>query len=350
MTDRIVAARDVDTASGLKAWFEARGVAGAEIDLLPSPEATGYSHETIIFALEDGRKTERLIARVEPLGAHNVFPDPDLEVEYKLLDAISGSDVPLPKLHGFEHDPSFLGAPFYVMEFLDGRVPPDSPPYCMVGWLYDSTPEERAKVWWSGLEAMSRVHRVDASDLTFVNCGRPLGFDGEVQYWDGYAEFAGGDIPAPVQRAWDYVKANRPSHMETTLCWGDSRMGNQMFKDGRCIGLLDWEMACLADPRQDLAWFIYFDDVFSTGIGVPRLAGIPTRGESIARYEELTGTMVENLDFFELFSGVRFALIMQRLFSLQLELGKLPADSALMPRDNFITMHLAKMCDEKGVP
>ncbi|HYZ93331.1 MAG TPA: phosphotransferase family protein [Actinomycetota bacterium] len=345
MTDRIVAARGVDTVAGLTAWFSSRGVPGAEIGLLPSPESTGYSHETIVFA----RNGERLIARVEPMGEHNVFPDPDLEVEYKLLDAISGRDVPLPQLHGFERDPSFLGAPFYVMEYLDGLVPPDSPPYCMGGWLYESTEKLRAQVWLSGLEAMARVHRIDTSELGFVNCGRPLGFDGEVQYWDAYAAFAGGDIAAPVKRAWEWIKSNRPPDMTTALCWGDSRLGNQMFRDGTCIGLLDWEMACLSDPRQDLGWFIYFDDVFASGLGVARLDGIPTKEETIARYEELTGTTVGNLDFFELFSGVRFALIMQRLFSLQMEMGKLPEDS-LMPRDNFITVHLAKLCDEKGVP
>ncbi len=349
MTDRIVAARGVDTRAGLQAWFEGRGVTGAQVSLLPSPEATGYSHETIVFELSGGERTERLIARVEPIGTHNVFPDPVLEVEYKLLDAIADSDVPLPRLHGFEHDESFLCASIYVMEYLDGRVPPDSPPYCMGGWLYDSTPDDRAKVWWSGLEAMTRVHRLDWSERAFVNSGRPIGFDGEIQYWDGYIDFCGGDISAPVRRAWDWVRTNKPSDITTALCWGDSRMGNQMFSGTTCIGLLDWEMACLSDPRQDLAWFIYFDDVFSTGLGVARLGGIPTRDESIARYEELTGKKVNNLDFFDVFSGVRFALIMQRLFSLQLEMGKLPNDS-LMPRDNFITAHLAKMCDEKGVP
>lgn len=349
MTDRIVAARDVDTRAGLQAWFRGRGVDDANVGLLPSPEATGYSHETIVFQLERDTTTERLIARVEPIGTHNVFPDPDLEVEYKLLDAISTSDVPLPTLHGYEHDPSHLGASFYVMEYLDGQVPPDSPPYCMGGWLYDSTPERRAEVWNSGLEAMSRVHQIDASSLAFVNCRRPLGFDGELEYWDRYIDFAGGD-PAPVvQRAWDWIRANTPTDLRTSLCWGDSRLGNQIFADGRCIGLLDWEMACLSDPEQDLAWFVYFDDVFSSGLGVPRLPGIPTKAETVARYEELTGTTVRHLDFFEVFSGVRFALIMQRLFSLQIEMGKLASDSALMPRDNFITAHLDRMCDEKGI-
>jgi aminoglycoside phosphotransferase (APT) family kinase protein len=346
MSDKIVAARQgIDTRAGLQAWLETRGSAATDITLLPGPESTGYSHETIVFEV-DGRK---LVARVEPLGEHNVFPDPDLEIEYRLLDALSSTDVPLPRLHGFESDPSFLGAPFYVMEHLEGRVPPDSPPYCMGGWLYDSTPSERADMWWSGLEAMTRVHLVDPNGLEFVNAGRTVGFDGELEYWERYIDFCGGDLSPPVLRAWTWLCKERPSDASTTLCWGDSRLGNQMFSGSRCIGLLDWEMACLSDPVQDLAWFVYFDDVFSSGLGVKRLEGMPEEGESIARYEELTDSPVRNFDYFLVFAGFRFAVIMQRLFTLQMSKGVLPADSN-MPRENFITVHLARMCEEKGIP
>ncbi|MGH2758057.1 MAG: phosphotransferase family protein [Actinomycetota bacterium] len=344
MTDRIVASREgIDTRAGLDAWFAHKGAEQAKVSFLPGPQATGYSHETIVFELAG----EKLVARVEPLGEHNVFPDPDLSVEFRLMEAIAEADVPLPRLIGYETDSSFLGAPFYVMEHLDGLVPPDSPPYCMGGWLYDSTPGDRAAVWWNGLEAMTRVHLVDRRGLEFVNCGRPIGFEGELNYWDGYIAFCGGDIAAPARRAWDWLTAKAPSDTSTALCWGDSRLGNQMFSGTNCIALLDWEMACLSDPVEDLAWFVYFDDVFSSGLGVPRLDGIPTREESIARYEEINGTSVKNFDYFEVFAGVRFAVIMQRLFTLQAEMGLATAGS---PTDNFVTAHLDKMCDEKGIP
>lgn len=343
MTDRIIASREgIDTQAGLETWFAQKGER-PQISLLPGPQATGYSHETIVFESNG----EKLVARVEPLGEHNVFPDPDLSVEFRLLESLADTSVPLPRLTAYESEHSFLGAPFYVMEHLEGLVPPDSPPYCMAGWLHESTPEERAAVWWSGLEAMSRVHLVDAAGLDFVNCGRTIGFRGELEYWDRYIDFCGGDIGAPVRRAWTWINENAPSDSSTALCWGDSRLGNQMFREGSCIALLDWEMACLSDPEQDLAWFVYFDDVFASGLGVPRLDGIPTRDESIARYEELTGKHVQNFDYFEVFAGFRFAVIMQRLFTLQAEMG---LQTAGMPKENFVTMHLQRMCDEKGIP
>lgn len=344
MTEKIVASREgIDTRAGLEAWFEGRGAEQPRVTLLPGPQATGYSHETIVFELNG----DKLVARVEPLGEHNVFPDPDLAVEFRLLEKIGGGDVPLPRLIGYESESSFLGAPFYVMEHLDGLVPPDSPPYCMAGWLHESAPGDRAAVWWSGLDAMARVHLVDWNGLEFVNCGRTIGFQGELEYWARYIDFCGGDIGDPVRRAWTWIVENAPSDASTALCWGDSRLGNQMFRDGNCIALLDWEMACLSDPGQDLAWFVYFDDVFASGLGVSRLEGIPARDESIARYEELTGRQVNNFDYYEVFAGFRFAVIMQRLFTLQAEMG-LP--TAGMPKENFVTMHLERMCDQKGIP
>ena len=295
MTDKVVPNRPAEhTESALSAWFAGNGFSNPTVRVLPGPQSTGYSHETIVFELLADGRARRLVARVEPQGERNIFPDPDLHLEYRLLEAISSSGVPLPRLHGFEPDPTILGAPFYVMEHLDGRVPSDNPPYCMGGWLYECTPAERAAVWWSGLEAMSRVHRIDPDGLEFVNAGRTTGFQGELEYWERYIDFCGG-IPATTGRAWSWLCANVPSETSTALCWGDSRLGNQIFADGRCVALLDWEMACLSDPVQDLAWFVYFDDVFSSGLGVRSV--MPGRDESVARYAELMGTPVRNLDY-----------------------------------------------------
>jgi aminoglycoside phosphotransferase (APT) family kinase protein len=351
MTDKVAVQHDAErTRAGLEGWIGGRGLADAAVALLPGPEATGYSHETIVFELTHDGGSERLVARVEP-EERSVFPDPHLEPEYRLLEAISDEPVPLPKLHGFEADASFLGAPFYVMEHLEGLVPPDSPPYSMAGWMHEATPDERTAVWWSGLEAMARAHLVDwkARELQFINAGRTIGLDGELEYWKGYIDFCANPISDVARRAWDWLNATKPTDTDVAMCWGDSRLGNQMFRGGECIALLDWEMACLSDPVQDLAWFIHFDELFSTGLGVPRLEGIPTRAETVGRYEELTGHEVRNLDYFDVFASFRFVLILQRLGTLQIELGQLPADSPF-PKDNFAATDLTRLCDEKGVP
>src|SRR5205823_3755089 len=154
--------------------------------------------------------------------------------------------------------------------------------------------------------------------LEFVNAGRPLGIDGEIAYWKEYIDFVGRPIADSAERAWAYVGSNVPDDTTVALCWGDARLGNQIFDDDRCVALLDWEMACLSDPVQDLAWFVHFDDVFTEGLGVERLDGIPPREDTIARYEDLTGNSTHNFEYFEVFAAFRFVVILQRLGALQI--------------------------------
>jgi aminoglycoside phosphotransferase (APT) family kinase protein len=331
--------------SGLEEWLSRRGADDAKVSLLPGPQATGYSHETIVFDLTHDGHTQRLIARVEP-GEVSVFPAPDLNIEYRLLEAIAPDGITLPKLHGFESNAVFLGRPFYVMEHIAGEVPSDTPPYTFMGWLHEATSAVRESVWWSGLEALSKVHQVDwkARDLGFIVGDRPEGLAGEFEYWRTYGEFCGG-LAVVAERALDWVIANAPADTDVALCWGDSRLGNQMFRDGRCVALLDWEMATLSDPVEDLAWFIYFDELYSGG---SHLEGFPGRAPTIARYEELTGAEVRNFEYFYVLAAFRFTAIMQRLGTLLIEAGKLPADSTF-PSENFASEHLAKLCEEKGI-
>jgi aminoglycoside phosphotransferase (APT) family kinase protein len=143
--------------------------------------------------------------------------------------------------------------------------------------------------------------------------------------------------------------ANRPKTDDVALCWGDSRLGNQIFDGTNCVALLDWEMAALSDPVQDLAWFAYFDDVFTDGIGVPRLEGIPSHEETIARYQKITGRAVRHFEWFYVFAAYRFVAIMQRIGLLMIREGRLPSDSTF-PVENFSSVHLEKLCKQKGIP
>lgn len=352
MSDQLVVGRDAEHARrALEAWFIRRGLSDASVTVRPGPVATGHSYETIPFDLAHDGTTQRFVARVEP-GDHSVFPNPDIVREHRLLTTISDDGIPLPPVYGIETGTDLLGSRFCVMGFVNGVVASDSPPYTMTGWLYDASPAERERVWWSGLEAMARVHAVDwrARGLEFVAEGRPIGFEGEFEYWSDYARFAAPDeMPEVGDRAKTWLEANRPDETEVALCWGDSRLGNQLFRDGECVALLDWEMAALSDPMQDLAWFVYFDDVFTKGIGVPRLEGLPSPAETADRYAELTGREVRNLDYFEVFAAYRFVAIMHRIGLLMVEAGRLGADSTFH-RDNFATTHLAGLCEEKGIP
>lgn len=334
----------------LTAWLGARpGASGAEVSALEMPASTGFSHETLLF---DARWTEggvdrsaRLVARVEPTQ-HTVFLDPDFAAEYRVMRALSertGVRVPAPL--AFEENPSWLGSRFYVVQRRDGAIPSDSPPYTFGGWLVESSPEEQARVWWSGLEAMAEVHRVEPSGFEFL--ARPAdgapGVDEQLGYWRAYAEWcAGGTMPDQIAGGLGWLEANRPAEQDLALCWGDSRLGNQIFESGRCIAVLDWEMAAIADPSMDLAWWLYMDRVFSEGLGIGRLPGFPGRAETIARWERLTGRRARAMEFYEIFAALRFALVMMRLGHLMVSSARLPPE-ADFGTNNFAIHFLGRL-------
>jgi aminoglycoside phosphotransferase (APT) family kinase protein len=126
------------------------------------------------------------------------------------------------------------------------------------------------------------------------------------------------------------------------LVWGDARIANQIFDDFRCVAVLDWEMASLGDPIQDLAWYCFFDRLFADGLGQARLPGIPSRDATAARYEDLTGRAPRNLDYYEVFAAFRFAVILQRVAGLMIAAGGLPADTDFAT-NNFATAMLTAL-------
>jgi aminoglycoside phosphotransferase (APT) family kinase protein len=317
-----------------------------------APAFTGFSNETLLFDAawtEDGTRVERgLVARVKPTG-YSVFFEPDFEVQYRAMDLLAGSGVPVPPLVGYEADAGVLGAPFFVMEKVEGRIPTDNPPYHMGGWVTEVSPDERAAMWWSGLEQMAGIHTLDWRTLGFGFLDRPAlgrtGVEQQLAYYDAYfAWAAAGQANPTVEAGMAWLRGHVPAAEPVQLCWGDARIGNMIFDGGRCVAVLDWEMATLGNPVQDLAWWLFLDRHHSEGLGAPRLDGFPDVADTVRRWESLTGLAAkpEELWFYEVFAAVRFSVIMQRLSSMLIDYELVPADSD-MPINNTPSQMLAKM-------
>jgi aminoglycoside phosphotransferase (APT) family kinase protein len=350
--------RDPDkTREQLCEWLAARvpGSTDVAVSEIGGPAYNGYSHETLIFDAswnDHGREQQKgLVARVEP-SSHSIFFEQDVGAEARVMRAMAASGVLAPVVHWHEEDPSILGAPFVVMDRVAGQIPADNPPYTFGGWVLDGTPEQQQTLWWTGLEALAAVHTVDSAGLEFLR--RPVGepgADAEIAYMRDYTERVCGDEKHPVvQAALAWLDANRPREPEPIrVCWGDSRIGNQIFDGWRCAALLDWEMAALGNPEQDLAWFLYFDRLFSEGLMTPRPPGFPSHEDSVTRYEAITGIHPMNLGFYEVLASVRFAVILMRLGQLMVWSGVLPEDTEFGSK-SFAVEFLAKLLDERGVP
>lgn len=331
----------------LQPWFAGRLGDEVEVSEPTGPAATGYSHETLMVevrAADEARST--YVVRIQPT-THTVFFEPNFEAEFRVMTALHATDVPVPRALGFEADASVLGAPFIVMEHVAGRIPEDNPPYTFDGWLKQASPHEQRAMWLSGVEAMAAVHRTDPAPFVFLRratFGAP-GLDEQLGYWRAMLDWIGLPAPGPVARALAFLEERAPTQAPLALCWGDARIANQIFDGARCVAVLDWEMAALADPEMDLAWFCYFDRLFTEGLGMPALPGIPSPADTVAWWEELSGRRVLHQAYYEVFAAFRFAVIMMRLGGLMAMTGAIDADSDFST-NNFALDFLAFLLDE----
>ncbi|GAA2423576.1 phosphotransferase family protein [Actinomadura vinacea] len=348
--------RDPETTlRSLADWLDER-LPGARIPSLETPSTSGFSSETLMFDAAwpeppgGPERREPYVARVAP-ARYQIFPEPRFEEQYRLMRILDErTDIPVPPIRWYEPSTAPLGAPFFVMGRIQGRVPTDMPPYHMGGWVTEVPPEERAAMWWSALEILARVHRLDpvALDLGFLDqpqWGAP-GLDQRLNYYEYYLEWAYNGPQEIAQKALEWLRANRPAEPDPpALLWGDARIGNVIFQDGVLAAVLDWENAVLGAPEEDLAWFIHLDRHHSEGIGVPRLPGFPPYAETVARYEELLGRPVRDLGYYEVLSGFKFSVIMARVGQAMIDIGWIEPDDPF-PHDNNCTRLLAAILQE----
>ena len=312
------------TRAQLETWLGNQRGHHVSIPALRIPDSSGMSNVTLLFDIqwqENGKQHQQAcVGRLQPAIQRPVFPDYDLSLQYQVMDSVGRhSDVPVPHLLGLELDKSVLGVQFYIMEHTPGRIPTDMPPYNMDGWMmHDTTEAQRVSLWYAGLDTMARFHRLDYRQLGFAHLEQPgtTPLQVQLQYWQAYLEWAmEGHGHAIGQAALDWLQANQPNDEPTVLCWGDSRLGNLIFTDSldAVAAVLDWEMAVLGNPVQDLAWFNHIDAAFAEGLGMPRLAGLPSYGDTISRWEQASGFSAGHYDYYRIFAGLRFALIMSRI-------------------------------------
>lgn len=338
----------------LETWFQ-NGIAGGEpvtISDLRIPEASGMSNVTLLFDAawrEQGKQVSHpCVGRLQPEVAKPVFPEYDLGLQYRVMDTLGKqTDIPVPPLLGLETDRAVLGTPFYVMQRIEGRVPGDMPPYTMGGWFMEEAgPEQRRALWNVGLRTMARIHRLDHKALGFGNLARPQLGDTALQqqlgYWQNYMDWGLEGHACPVaEEAMAWLRANQPKDEPTTLCWGDSRIGNMMFSEDcqQVNAVLDWEMVTLGNPLQDVVWWNYLDRFFSETLGMPRLEGLPSHTETLALWEQETGFSAAERHYYEVFAGLRYGVIMSRIMLATGQVEQVADNIALTLLKQVLTEH-----------
>ena len=344
----------------LEGWLTDRlGVESVAVELEGRP-AGGFSAETLLVGatvVRDGASThERFVMRCET-AEPAVYPQqsslsmPEIEIQWRIMSALAErTDLPIAPMLAYDSTGTIIGTPFFVMGFVDGVVPIESPPYTVEGFFTAESPKHRTEMISNGLAAMARLHSldIDTLDLDWLRSdGRPPGGRRLMDLWRSFGEFELGDrIHPDLARAWAWLEERLPADSGLGLCWGDPRPGNIIWRDRRPACLTDFEAACIGPPEFDLGWWLMFDRTMHELAGVERLAGDPGRDEQRRLYFAHAGTTPLDTTAHEVFAAARYCVIVVRVMNRLDQRGLLPPDSTVWldnPATECLRLYLAEL-------
>ncbi len=331
----------------LTAWLAGVLPAGSKPELgeLAVPSGNGMSSETLLFEAtwsEAGSpQSASLVARVAPdPEAAPVFPAYHLDRQFRTIKEVGElTSVPVPNLRWLEPRPDSLGAPFFVMERVDGVVPTDLPPYAIAGWVAEGTPEQRQRLQDGSVKVLADIHAIpDAEsrfDFLLPHRTEASSLRQHIVDTQGYYEWIASDgMRSPlIERSFAWLEDHWPTDEgPTVLSWGDSRIGNMMYKDFEPVAVLDWEMASVAPPEVDLGWMAFMHFFFEEMLGKHGLTGLPEMllpADISATYEKLSGYAPRDMPFYLTYSAIRYACVMFRIGRRQLLFGEMEMPAEL---------------------
>jgi aminoglycoside phosphotransferase (APT) family kinase protein len=326
----------------LERWLAERLPAGAKptVAELVAPAANGMSSETLLVDAEwdeGGERTVRaLVARVAPeASAVPVFATYDLHRQFKIIRSVAErTTVPVPKVLWSEPEEGPIGSPFFVMERVEGIVPPDMMPYTFGdNWLFHAAPDNQRKLQEASVRVLADLHQIPESEAVFDYLA-PGGLRAHVDAQLDFYRWAVKDhVRSPlIERMFAWIEDHWPAEEgPTVLSWGDSRIGNIMYRDFEPVAVLDWEMAALAPPEMDVSWMIFMHAVFEDLANTFELPGMPhfmRQDDVLTSYEKLTGYAARDLDFYLAYAALRWGVVMIRTQLRQIHFGQ-----AEMPDD-----------------
>ncbi|HXK26249.1 MAG TPA: phosphotransferase [Myxococcota bacterium] len=244
-----------------------------------------------------------------------------VEREYRVISALQGSDVPVPRTRLLCEDPDVIGTPFYLMDCVEGRLLTDAR-------MPRLTRDERIALYADFVRVLAALHSLDPAAIGLADFGRPGNYYvRQIARWSQqYTASQTEDIPA-MKALMDWLPAHVPESDETRVVHGDYRVGNCIVhpSEPRVIAVLDWELSTLGHPLGDLAYFCqgYHGEAVpgETLVGVDFAAtGIPDEAAVLARYCRLTGReRIDDWSFYLVFVMFRSAAIVQGVYKRGLD-------------------------------
>jgi aminoglycoside phosphotransferase (APT) family kinase protein len=264
--------------------------------------AGGRSNLT--YAVTDGE--HRWVLRRPPLG--HVLPTAhDMVREHRVLDALSKAAFPAPAPILLCTDPGVIGAPFYLMEHVDGTI------YRDVSDLAAMGPQAMRSLALSLVDTLADLHALNPAAIGLGDFGRPEGFnERQVRRWKKQLDASRSREVPGIEELHARLAVGIPAGGPGTVVHGDYRLDNVLIgPDLQINAVLDWEMSTLGDPLSDVALMLVYADLPLLSGSPLSVPGHPTLAEIGARYAERSKRDVSDLHWYVGFAAFKLAVILE---------------------------------------
>lgn len=261
----------------------------------------------LTYTVTDGTRT--WVLRRPPL-AHVLATAHDMGREFRVMSALAASPVPVPGTVLLCRDDTVIGAPFYLMEKVDGTV------YRTARDTVAFTPAQARDLATKLIDVLARLHAVDIDAVGLTDFGRPEGYlERQVRRWRGQLEKSRSrDVPGIDELA-DRLAASVPASRDVAILHGDYRLDNVIVgQDGEIAAVLDWEMSTLGDPLADVGLLLVYWDTPAGSDSVSTASGFPSSAEVAQRYATITGRDLAGLDWYVALGRYKLAVVAEGIY------------------------------------
>ena len=310
----------------LAAWMDDQGFDGKGEPLEHAFVSGGSQNE--IYELTRG--DFHGVIRIPPAAAP-VDRDKGIIREWRIIEALDGTEVPHTTAIGVCEDPDVLGRTFYLMGWVDGWSPMNTD-----GWPapFDTDLDARKGLAYQLVEGIALLGNVDWQAKGLQDLGRPDGFhERQVDRWTAFLErIKGRELPG-FDEASAWLRAHKPIDFIPGLMHGDYQFANVMFKEGapaKLAALIDWEMGTVGDPKLDLGWVVQSWPADTMAVeaetaGYTNMYGMPSRDEVVAHYAAVSGRQVDDVDYYIILAKWKLAVVLEQGYQRRGDDAKLDA-------------------------
>lgn len=323
----------------LEKWMDQHGLPGSGEPITARFISGGASNEIFELLRGDTRMALRKPPRKVPKGRNEIMLR-----EYRVLAALSGTDVPHAESIAVCDDTSIIGSCFYIMDHIDGWTPMGEFPA-----PFDTNVELRAGLANELVDAIAKLSLVDWQAVGLEGFGKPEGFlDRQVDRWLAHlGKIKFRDLPG-LDEASQWLRTHTPKAFKPGIIHGDYQFANVMFHHQgptKMAAIVDWEMATVGDPLLDLAWVMMTwpnpeEDQSNSYVDY---TGMPSKDELMHRYSLASGLPVDQMDYYIVLARFKMACVLEAGYARYVQGG---ADNPMMAMFGDVVLDMSAKARE----